>query len=123
MNTQCKGCDKDLSYSEEFDAYFCPRCKEWAETKCSDPECEFCSKRPPYPNEIEHECQCCYIRFTSHNLHEPYCKWCDSRKDWIESVDRIRLERMLDIMEWTVPARLPDILRVMVKYLSFPPEE
>lgn len=32
--------------NEEYDCYYCVGCGEWLETKCSDINCEFCSKRP-----------------------------------------------------------------------------
>ena len=33
-------------YSDRFDAYYCPICKEWLEKKCGDDECIFCINRP-----------------------------------------------------------------------------
>jgi hypothetical protein len=45
----CQKCNATMIYHEEFDAHFCPECNEWQERACSDPECEFCSKRPPHP--------------------------------------------------------------------------
>ena len=37
-----------LTYYKQWDAYWCETCMRWAEGKCSDPACEFCSKRPDY---------------------------------------------------------------------------
>jgi len=39
-----KGVPKE--YSEKYDAYYDPETGEWLESKCGDPECEFCSVRP-----------------------------------------------------------------------------
>jgi hypothetical protein len=36
-------------YSEEFDCYYNPKTNQWTEPKCSDPECEYCSRRPERP--------------------------------------------------------------------------
>ena len=41
--------DKDLEYSERWDAYYSKSKNEWAEGKCSDPDCMFCTKRPEKP--------------------------------------------------------------------------
>lgn len=35
------------TYSERYEAYYCPTCFAWLEPPCSDPECSFCSCRPP----------------------------------------------------------------------------
>jgi len=37
-------------YSEDFDAYYCPECNKWLETKCGNANCEFCNNRPDNPN-------------------------------------------------------------------------
>lgn len=36
-----------ISYSNQYDAYYCSGCGEWVEPKCSDPACVFCHARPP----------------------------------------------------------------------------
>lgn len=48
LNRKCKFCNKDIriKYSEEYDAYHCPKCGGWLENKCSDKNCEFCPTRP-----------------------------------------------------------------------------
>jgi hypothetical protein len=33
-------------YHPKYDTYFDPTNGEWIEPRCSDPTCEFCSKRP-----------------------------------------------------------------------------
>lgn len=37
------------SYSEEYDAFYNPETNEWIDSKCSDPTCEYCTKRPEKP--------------------------------------------------------------------------
>lgn len=41
----CKVHEK-AKYSEIYDAYYCPECKEWLEEVCSDGYCDFCKERP-----------------------------------------------------------------------------
>lgn len=43
-------CDSMKKYSDEYDAYYCELCNKWTEDKCDDPTCEFCTKRPSFPN-------------------------------------------------------------------------
>lgn len=45
----CIFCNSELSYSEKYDAKFCPKCLYWTEIICSDRKCEYCFKRPKYP--------------------------------------------------------------------------
>lgn len=33
------------AYCEVYDAYYDPKIKEWGEDVCSDPLCEYCSRR------------------------------------------------------------------------------
>lgn len=49
----CSTCKNHLIYHEDFDAYFCPACNHWLESKCNDPSCMYCPNRPetPLPNE------------------------------------------------------------------------
>jgi hypothetical protein len=51
IEKHCPDCNNLISYSEKYDAYFCPTCDEWLESKCSDPECIYCPQRPEKPNE------------------------------------------------------------------------
>lgn len=48
----CSNCKFCLVYYEDFDAYFCPKCNRWTESKCSDPSCKYCPNRleVPLPN-------------------------------------------------------------------------
>lgn len=48
-DAKCKKCNNNLIHSEEYDTFFCPKCNEWGEAKCNDPNCEFCQKRPDKP--------------------------------------------------------------------------
>jgi hypothetical protein len=41
--------NKNLVYSEEYDAYYNAKTNEWTEDKCDDPACEFCKNRPEKP--------------------------------------------------------------------------
>lgn len=45
----CNRCDQRLLMSDEFDALYCGRCNRWIDSKCSDPHCSYCSKRPEWP--------------------------------------------------------------------------
>jgi len=47
-------CDKDCkqTYSEQYDAYYCESCNTWLEDRCDDPECEYCTTRPPVPIQV-----------------------------------------------------------------------
>ncbi|AVK84272.1 hypothetical protein C3943_12180 [Lysinibacillus sp. B2A1] len=49
----CTKCKFNLVYYDDFDAYFCPKCNSWIESKCSDSKCKYCFKRPekPLPNK------------------------------------------------------------------------
>lgn len=49
---KCRFCKAQRCYSERFDAYFCPYCNRWLESRCGDPNCEFCKDRPYFPNEL-----------------------------------------------------------------------
>ena len=44
---KCKNCgSRSYAYSELYDAYYCKECCCWKEDKCSESDCDFCSKRP-----------------------------------------------------------------------------
>ena len=45
----------ELSRSDRHDAYFCEECDRWAEDRCSDPHCGYCSERPDRPSEVTNE--------------------------------------------------------------------
>ena len=38
-----------LEYYRLWDAYWCLRCRVWAEGLCQNPKCEFCKDRPNTP--------------------------------------------------------------------------
>lgn len=45
----CSNCKFNLVYYDDFDEYFCPKCNSWVGSKCSDPNCKYCSNRPEKP--------------------------------------------------------------------------
>jgi hypothetical protein len=45
----CSVCNFSLVFYEDFDAHFCPNCNTWTESKCNDPDCDYCSNRPENP--------------------------------------------------------------------------
>lgn len=51
----CKKCNEQGIRDIELDSYYCDKCDEWLEEKCSSTECEFCSKRPNKPSENNRE--------------------------------------------------------------------
>ena len=40
---------EERKYSEKHDAWYDPFTNEWSESKCLDPECEYCANRPERP--------------------------------------------------------------------------
>jgi hypothetical protein len=46
---RCNRCGVRTEYNMEFDSSFCRQCNRWVESKCSDPNCDICSKRPERP--------------------------------------------------------------------------
>ena len=47
-------CNSKKKFSDQYDAYYCASCNEWMESKCDDPECEYCNNRPDKPvNETQ----------------------------------------------------------------------
>ena len=44
-------CNSKKKFSDQYDAYYCASCNEWLESKCDDPECEYCPNRPDTPND------------------------------------------------------------------------
>ncbi|MEW2353678.1 hypothetical protein [Spirillospora sp. NPDC029432] len=46
----CPRCGGRQEYSDPFDAALCPRCDEWREPACPDPQCSFCRNRPLRPS-------------------------------------------------------------------------
>jgi hypothetical protein len=51
VENKCIFCKSNKAYSEEYDAYYCPKCLYWTELICKDRKCCFCSKRPKYPRK------------------------------------------------------------------------
>ena len=38
--------NRQIIYDADYDVYFCPKCGEFLEPKCSDLTCSFCANRP-----------------------------------------------------------------------------
>ena len=48
----CPYCGNEKLYIYwKYDAVCCPCCDIWIEKACSDPNCEYCAKRPSTPSE------------------------------------------------------------------------
>jgi ribosomal protein S27AE len=45
----CNRCGQRTEMNHDYDALFCGRCNRWIDSKCLDPGCMFCSKRPERP--------------------------------------------------------------------------
>lgn len=52
MSSKCETCESEIQYSEKYDTYFCELCNTWLESKCDDPECDYCVNRPAKPSQI-----------------------------------------------------------------------
>jgi len=48
-DTPCGICNGPRIYSDDYDAFFCPRCNLWLEEACKDPTCKNCRNRPERP--------------------------------------------------------------------------
>lgn len=48
-DTPCAVCGQPQVFYEEYDAFFCPRCNKWIDSKCGDSTYSYCSKRPDTP--------------------------------------------------------------------------
>lgn len=42
-------CGQLTDYNVQYDAYYCTKCNNWTERKCSDSDCGYCTKRPMKP--------------------------------------------------------------------------
>jgi len=45
----CTRCERVVSYSEDFDTFYCEQCNLWLEERCVDPLCDICPGRPIRP--------------------------------------------------------------------------
>ena len=67
MNHRGKGCEctgpNIVWYNELFDARYCPECRVWLESKCSDNDCEYCSTRPDVPPMLKEDRNGSYWKF------------------------------------------------------------
>ena len=50
---KCKVCKNRISYSREFDAFYCRHCDIWLESPCNDSRCTYCPNRPLTPNNVD----------------------------------------------------------------------
>lgn len=50
---KCQKCNCFEVYYDKYDAYFCPQCNLWKESKCKDPDCDYCNMRPQKPLPID----------------------------------------------------------------------
>jgi len=48
----CPICRTAEVYHDKYDAFFCPHCNTWAEERCSDPTCSYCTIRPSLPLQL-----------------------------------------------------------------------
>jgi hypothetical protein len=39
-------CGSESAYNEAYDSFFCKASNIWLDDKCSETDCDFCSKRP-----------------------------------------------------------------------------
>lgn len=47
--SKCLKCGDSQIYFDDYDAYFCPTCNAWLESRCSDAPCSYCCQRPAQP--------------------------------------------------------------------------
>ncbi len=53
IEEKCPYCGEESVYMcDEFDASFCMECDRWLESRCGDPFCSYCAKRPAKPSDI-----------------------------------------------------------------------
>ncbi|MBR6770588.1 MAG: hypothetical protein IKM28_05020 [Lachnospiraceae bacterium] len=53
LEKECPLCgQRTRLYVYQYDAVCCLSCNQWLETGCSDPNCEFCRKRPETPYAV-----------------------------------------------------------------------
>jgi hypothetical protein len=45
----CSICGASQIYHDDYDAYFCPTCNAWLESRCGDASCLYCRQRPERP--------------------------------------------------------------------------
>jgi hypothetical protein len=46
---KCKICKERLIYYQKYDTLFYAKCNSWTENRCTDLDCNYCSKRPNKP--------------------------------------------------------------------------
>ena len=50
---KCNKCQREHSYCEKHDAYYCKDCNIWLEKNCGDKTCEYCFNRPEKPSQVK----------------------------------------------------------------------
>lgn len=50
---KCASCGEYTERDEEYDAYRCKPCDQWAEKACGDASCVFCASRPDRPSDTQ----------------------------------------------------------------------
>lgn len=53
IRPRCDNCGVVGMHNEQYDSYYCPECKEWLESRCSDEDCEICAGKPANAKELE----------------------------------------------------------------------
>lgn len=46
---RCNKCRGKSAYSEDYDSFYCPKCRVWLERGCKSVICTYCAKRPQSP--------------------------------------------------------------------------
>ena len=49
----CPACRQQGYYYQAYDAVFCAECNAWLESRCGDPACCYCARRPERPLPFE----------------------------------------------------------------------
>lgn len=57
MPIKCFTCGTPAMRNYHYDAYYCPSCLVWIESKCGDPRCVMCFERPKYPKKENDDVQ------------------------------------------------------------------
>lgn len=47
----CPHCGGRTDHNPIHDAIYCPNCDRWLESRCKNPYCEYCGKRPEKPSQ------------------------------------------------------------------------
>ncbi|MDE5619548.1 MAG: hypothetical protein K2O29_04035 [Ruminococcus sp.] len=73
INTVCPNCNgNNTLYYDKFDVLCCLSCDTWLEKVCSDPSCQYCSKKPATPSEAFFSEKPHYDSYRKDNLRMKY---------------------------------------------------